>query len=160
LTLSEGRCSLIFLWIVNQAMEHIVALLIGALLAIAIGLFATATRLDRDRAFYPTVMIVIALLYALFAVMGASTHALVAEVLVGAVFITVAVFGFKTSLWFVVVALAGHGIFDLVHGSFISNPGVPTWWPAFCLTYDVTAAACLAWLIRSGRTRAAGQLGR
>jgi hypothetical protein len=135
-----------------------VALLIGVLLAVAIGLFATSTRLDRDRAFYPTVMIVIALLYALFAVMGASTHTLVVELLVGAVFIAVATLGFKSSLWFVVVALAAHGLFDLVHGRFISNPGVPSWWPAFCLTYDVTAAAYLAWLLKSGRTRVAGPM--
>jgi hypothetical protein len=55
----------------------------------------------------------------------------------------------------VVVALAAHGIFDLVHGSAIPNPGVPTWWPEFCLAYDVTAAVYLAWLLKSGRIRAA-----
>jgi hypothetical protein len=131
------------------------ALLIGAFLAFAVGLLATATRLDRDRAFYPTVMIVIASYYVLFAVMGASTHALVLELLVGAVFLVVAVSGFKSSLWVVAFALAAHGIFDLAHGRIISNPGVPGWWPAFCLTYDIAAAAYLAWLLRSGRIRAA-----
>jgi hypothetical protein len=55
----------------------------------------------------------------------------------------------------VVVALAAHGIFDLAHAAFISNPGVPHWWPEFCLTYDVTAAVYLAWLLKSGRIRAA-----
>ncbi len=45
------------------------ALLVGALLAFAVGLLATAIGLDRDRAFYPTVTIVIASYYALFAVM-------------------------------------------------------------------------------------------
>lgn len=131
------------------------ALLIGALLAFTVGLLATTTGLDRDRAFYPTVTIVIASLYALFAVMGASTHALVLESLAGAVFMIVAVAGFRGSLWVVVVALVAHGIFDLAHGRVIANPGVPSWWPAFCLTYDVAAAAYLAWLLRSGRVRAA-----
>ena len=56
----------------------------------------------------------------------------------------------------VVAALAAHGIFDLVHGAAIPNPGVPTWWPEFCLAYDVTAAVYLAWLLGSGRVRAAG----
>jgi hypothetical protein len=111
--------------------------------------------LDRDRAFYPVVMIVIALLYSLFAVMGASTHALILESLVGALFIAVAATGFRRSLWIVAVALAAHGIFDLTHASLISNPGVPDWWPEFCLSYDVTAAAYLAWLLKSGRIRAA-----
>jgi hypothetical protein len=132
-----------------------VALLVGAFLALAVGLFATSLGLDRDRAFYPTVTIVIAAYYVLFAVMGASTHVLILESLVGAVFLAVAVSGFRSSLWLVVVALAAHGMFDLVHGRVISNPGVPSWWPQFCLTYDVSAAAYLAWLLKCGRIRAA-----
>jgi hypothetical protein len=100
-------------------------------------------------------MIVIAALYALFAVMGGSTNALVIESLVGAVFVAAAVSGFKSSLWVVVLALAAHGVFDLIHGRVISNPGVPAWWPAFCLAYDVTAAAYLAWLLKIDRIRAA-----
>jgi hypothetical protein len=35
--------------------------------------------------------------------------------------------------------------FDFVHGYLVTNPGVPFWWPPFCLAYDVTAAAALAW---------------
>jgi hypothetical protein len=132
-----------------------VALLVGALIASAVGVFATVLGLDRDRAFYPVVMMVIASYYTLFAVMGASTHALVLESLVGAVFLAVAVSGFRWSLWIVVVALAAHGIFDLTHDAFIANAGVPVWWPEFCLTYDLTAAAYLAWLLTSGRIRAA-----
>ena len=131
------------------------ALLVGALLAFAVGLFATSIGLDRDRAFYPVVTIVIASYYALFAVMGASPHALALESLVGTVFLATAAWGFKSSLWLVVAALAAHGIFDLGHSTVISNPGVRSWWPQFCLTFDVTLAAYLAWLLRSGRLRAA-----
>jgi len=134
---------------------HGTALLVGALLALAVGLLATASGLDRDRAFYPTVTIVIASIYSLFAVIGASTHALVRESLVGGAFLGLAILGFRSSLWVVVVALAAHGVFDVVHGAFVSNPGVPSWWPAFCGTYDVTAAGYLAWLLISGRIRAA-----
>ena len=131
------------------------ALLVGALLAFAVGLFATVSGLDRDRAFYPTVAIVVASYYCLFAVMGASTRALVLESLVAGAFFAAATLGFRWSLWVVVIALGAHGVFDLAHGAVISNPGVPSWWPAFCLTYDVTAAAYLSWLLRSGRVRAA-----
>jgi hypothetical protein len=131
------------------------ALLVGALLAIAVGLFAAASGLDRDRAFYPTVMIVVASYYCLFAVMGASTRALLLESLVAGAFIAMAILGFRSSLWVVVMALGAHGVFDLAHGRVLSNPGVPSWWPAFCLTYDATAAAFLARLLTSGRIRAA-----
>ena len=128
-----------------------VALLVGALLPIVVGLFATIVGLDRDRGFYPTVMIVIAVLYALFAVMGGSTEALLLELLAGAAFVAAAVWGFKGSLWLVAVALALHGVFDFAHGWLIANPGVPAWWPAFCGTYDVVAAGYLAGLLATGR---------
>jgi hypothetical protein len=132
-----------------------VALIIGVSLALVVGVLATTLRLDRDRAFYPTVTMVIASCYVLFAVMGASTHTLVLESLAGVVFLVLAVYGFRSSLWVVVAALAVHGIFDLVHDSVIPDPGVPTWWPEFCLGYDVMAAVYLAWLLSRGRIRAA-----
>lgn len=130
------------------------ALLVGAFLALAVGLLATVVGLDRDRAFYPTVMIVIASYYALFAAMGASTNVLVIESLIATAFLAGAVSGFRSSLWVVVAALAAHGVLDLVHGRVVSNPGVPAWWPEFCLTYDVTAAGYLAWLLKSMSVRA------
>ncbi len=131
------------------------ALLVGTCLAIAVGLFATAVGLDRDRAFYPTVMIVIAFLYILFAVLGGSTHALVLESLVAAGFIALTVLGFRSSLWLVVLALAAHGVFDFVHAAVISNPGVPAWYRDFCFTYDVAAAGYLAWMLKTRHIRAA-----
>jgi hypothetical protein len=107
----------------------------------------TVVGLDRDRAFYPTVMVVIASYYALFAVMGGSTQALLIEAAVATVFLAVSLVGFKYSLWLVVGALASHGILDVFHGQLIANPGVPVWWPAFCLAYDVVAAGYLALLL-------------
>jgi hypothetical protein len=104
---------------------------------------ATVVGLDRDRAFYPTIMAVIAAYYVLFAVMGGSTHALLAETALVAIFLTVALVGFKYSLWLVVLALASHASFDAVHGQLIANPGVPVWWPAFCLSYNGVAAGYL-----------------
>jgi hypothetical protein len=130
------------------------AYLIGVGLALAISLFARVVGLDRDRAFYPTVMIVIALLYGLFAVMGGSMQALGLESAPMAGFILLSVLGFKLNLWFVVVALLAHGVFDFFHGGLISNPGVPAWWPQFCGTYDVVAGAFLAWLLQRAKTTA------
>lgn len=124
------------------------AYLVGALLALAVGSLGTLVGLDRDRAFYPTIMVVIASYYVLFAVMGGSTHALLTEAAVAAVFLAVTLVGFKYSLWLVVAALASHGILDVFHGQFIANPGVPVWWPAFCLGYDGVAAGYLAFLLR------------
>lgn len=130
-------------------------LLIGAVLALAVGVSATLLGLDRDRAFYPTVMIVIASYYALFALMGGSRPALVIESIAMAAFLGAAIAGFKRSLWLVVAALAAHGVFDFVHGHLIANPGVPAWWPPACLAYDVVAAAYLALLLSRSKVRAA-----
>lgn len=132
------------------------ALLIGAVLAISVGVFATGVGLDRDRAFYPVVTIVVASYYVLFAIMGNSNQALVRELGVFAVFGLAAVAGFKKSLWIAVAALAGHGVQDFVHLSLLPNPGVPAWWPGFCGMYDVVAAIYLGWLLQRGRVRATG----
>ena len=122
---------------------------IGSVLAIVVSLFARWARFDRDRAFYPTVLIVIASYYVLFAVMGGSVQALVIESVVMMAFMLAAVVGFKLNLWIVVAALVGHGLFDFFHRRLVTNPGVPGWWPAFCLAYDVCAGGCLAWFLRS-----------
>jgi hypothetical protein len=124
--------------------------IIGLVLSAAVAVFARVVGFDRDRAFYPTVMIVIAAYYVLFAVMSGSVQAVVIESAVMTLFAAAAVVGFKSSAWIVVAALAGHGIFDAVHGYVIENAGVPDWWPAWCLAYDVGAAAGLAWLLRRG----------
>ena len=128
--------------------------LIGVLLALGISVGATAIGFDRERSFYPTVLIVIAFLYSLFAIMAGSTHALLLELLPGALFVAAAVIGFKKKLWWVVAGLIGHGLFDFVHGHFISNPGVPVFWPGFCATYDVVAGAYLAFLLKRSRVGA------
>ena len=121
------------------------AYLIGIILALGVSAYATAVGLDRDRAFYPTVLIVIAAYYVLFAAMGGSGRVMVVESVVMAVFVVAASLGFRRSLWLVVAGLAAHGVQDLFHAQLVANPGVPVWWPAFCLTYDVVAAGYLAW---------------
>lgn len=128
--------------------------LVGTLLALVVGLIGRVFGLDRDRAFYPTALIVIGSYYSLFAVMGGSTHAIVVETIVACAFAAAALAGFRASLWIVVIAMAGHGVFDFGHGSVITNPGVPRWWPAFCGAYDVIAAGFLGWLLATRRVDA------
>jgi hypothetical protein len=134
--------------------------LIGLILSVAVAGFATAIGLDRERAFYPTVLIVIASYYVLFAVMGGSSRALLIEIVVASGFLLFAVLGFKSSLWFAVAAIIGHGVFDFVHHLFIENPGVPLWWPGFCLTFDAILGAWLSVrLIRGTSSPPKSQLG-
>jgi hypothetical protein len=123
------------------------AYLVGVLLALFVARFAHCVGLDRDRAFYPTVLVVVASLYDLFAVMAGALQVLGAELVGTVVFVAAVVVGFRRNLWVVAAALAAHGLFDLLHPHVIDNPGVPAFWPAFCMSYDVTAALVLAWLL-------------
>jgi hypothetical protein len=127
---------------------------IGIVLSVGVASFARYVGLDRDRAFYPTVMIVVASYYVLFAALSGSVQTVVIEAVVMTPFVAAAVAGFKSSAWIVVVALAAHGVFDAVHGYVIENAGMPAWWPAWCLSYDVGAAAILAWLMKRDGFRA------
>ena len=121
--------------------------LVGVLLALGVSLGATVSGLDRDRAFYTAVALAVGTYYLLFAVLVNPAEALAAEVVAFLVLAAVAVAGFRWNLWLVAAALAGHGAFDLIHPHVIANAGVPEWWPMFCMSYDVTAAICLAWLL-------------
>jgi len=60
--------------------------LIGLILSLAVAGFAVVSGFDRERAFYPTVLIVIASYYVLFAVMGASRRTLIIEIVVAGSF--------------------------------------------------------------------------
>jgi hypothetical protein len=117
-------------------MEYIV----GVALALFVCGAASLLGMDRDRVFYPTVLIVVASYYVLFAVMDGSHRVLRVEIAIAAVFAALAVVGFKRNLWLVVGALAGHGVLDFVHHALVQNTGVPSGWPGFCLAFDLSAA--------------------
>jgi hypothetical protein len=128
---------------------------IGIVLALAVGAYATAMRFDRDGVFYPTLLIVFGSYYVLFAILGGSARAIVIESLITGAFAVVATVGFRRNLWLVAAGLVAHGAMDLVHAHLVTNPGVPVWWPAWCMSYDVVAGAYLAWrLARADAARA------
>jgi len=81
--------------------------LIGVILSLAVAGFAAVIGFDRERSFYPTVLIVIASYYVLFAAMGASRRTLIIEIVVASGFLLVAVLGYRRNFWLVVAALIG-----------------------------------------------------
>jgi hypothetical protein len=117
---------------------------IGLFLSLGVAGLAIIVGLDRERAFYPTVMIVIPSYYVLFAVMAPSGRPLVIEIVAASAFLLFAIIGYKRNLWLVAIALVGHGVFDFVHHFLIENPGVPRWWPGFCLVFDLIFGGVLA----------------
>ena len=130
--------------------------LIGIVLAAAVAISARIVGFDRDRAFYPTVLIVVGSFYVLFAVMAGGGPGLVTELLGFAVFAGLAVWGFRTRLWIVAAGLAAHGVFDFVRHNSFPGPGAPEWWPGFCGGYDVAAAIALAAILLTASKKPAG----
>jgi len=127
---------------------------IGTAMALAVALLARLVGFERDRAFYATILMVIASYYVLFAVMGGSTEALLEEAAVMSVFVLVAAIGALRFRWLLVLGLALHGVFDFLHPRFIENAGVPSWWPGFCSAYDLAAAAYVAFTLSAGHSKA------
>lgn len=121
--------------------------LVGLVLALGVGAMARRSRFDRDRAFYPTLLIVIASYYLPFAAMAGSARAAISETAVMLAFLLIAAAGFRRNLWSIVAALAAHGVLDWFHDGLIVNAGVPAWWPGFCLAFDVAAACVLAFAL-------------
>ena len=132
-------------------MEYIV----GVTLALLFCGAAAVLGMDRERVFYPAVLMAVASYYLAFAVADGRGGVMPAEVAIAAVFIAAAVAGFKLSPWISVIALAGHGVMDGFHHHLVSNTGVPQAWPGFCMSFDVTAGVLVAWVMwardRSGR---------
>jgi len=125
--------------------------LIGIGLATGVAAFARLAGFDRERSFYPIVLMIVASYYVLFAAMAGATSDLLPELLFVALFAAGAVAGFRRSLWIVVVGLTAHGLFDFARSGFLAGSGIPVWWPSFCAAYDVTAAALLAAMLLTDR---------
>ena len=132
------------------------ALLIGLGLAVAVAAFARIVSLDRDRAFYATVLIVVGSYYVLFATMAGDVAAVRMEILFFLIFAATAVSGFRSSMWVVAAGLAAHGVFDFFRTGALPASGAPDWWPSFCGGFDVAAALALGALLvvdKGNRTR-------
>jgi len=121
--------------------------LIGLAVALAVIGLAAGVGFGRDRSFAPTVLIVVAHYYVLYAILGGGGSVLVIESLIASAFLLAAVIGFKMSPTLVAGAMVGHGVFDMVHGSLIHNPGLPVYWPGFCMAFDIGYGAWLVALL-------------
>lgn len=119
--------------------------LVGFVLGLATLALGTLAGFERDRSFYPVLVIVVASYYVAFAAMSGQTSAILAESTIALGFTAAALVGHRTTMWLIAAALAGHGVMDLALHHLVNNPGVPVWWPAFCGVFDLVAAAGPAW---------------
>ena len=128
--------------------------LIGGFIGVALGTLTIllARRIRGERWLYSIGLLTLPSLYAFFALRVGNQAAGVKELIYGLPFLAAGlIFAFVSvrksavvvgSFWIL------HGLYDLAHDQFISNAGVPDWYPAFCFCVDVVIGAYLLWLSR------------
>jgi hypothetical protein len=128
--------------------------LIAALIGVAVGVLTIVlARIIRGQHWvYSLGLLTLPSLYAFFALQVGEQAVGVKEMIYGSPLIVVGlVFALVSVPQSAVVVGAFwilHGLYDLVHDQFITNAGVPGWYPVFCFSVDVVIGAYLLWLSR------------
>lgn len=128
--------------------------MIGALVGVAVGVLTIvlARAIHGQRWLYSLGLLTLPSLYASFA-LHAGEHAVgIKEMIYGVPFIVAGLFFAFVSVRWSAVAVGAfwilHGLYDVTHGQFFTNAGVPGWYPVFCFSVDVVVGAYLLWLSR------------
>ena len=128
--------------------------MIEALSGVAVGVLTIGlARIIRgQRWLYALGLLTLPSLYACFALQAGEQAVGVKEMIYGVPFVVAGlVFAFVSVRQSAVVVGAFwilHGLYDLTHSQFITNAGVPNWYPVFCFAVDVVIGAYLLWLSR------------
>ncbi|HQW67156.1 MAG TPA: hypothetical protein PLJ23_08945 [Gemmatimonadales bacterium] len=128
--------------------------MMAALVGAAVGVLTIViARLIRgERWLYALGLLTLPGLYASFAIAAGASAVGATEMLIGIPFVVVGLlFAFVSVRHSAVVVGAFwllHGGYDLLHSRFLSNPGVPTWYPIFCFVVDAVIGAYVLWLSR------------
>ena len=128
--------------------------MIEALVGVAVGVLTiVVARIIRgQRWLYSIGLLTLPSLYANFALQAGEQAVGVKEMIYGVPFLVAGLFFAFVSVRRSAVAVGAfwilHGLYDLTHGQFITNAGVPGWYPVFCFSVDVVIGAYLLWLSR------------
>ena len=128
--------------------------MIEALVGVAVGVLTIvlARGIRGQHWLYSIGLLTLPSLYASFALRVGEPAVSVKEMIYGIPFIVAGlVFAFVSVRQSAVVIGAFwilHGLYDLTHGWFFTNAGVPGWYPVFCFSVDVVIGAYLLWLSR------------
>ncbi len=128
--------------------------MIEALIGVAIGVLTIAVaRLIRgQRWLYAIGLLVLPGLYAFFALRAGEPAVGATEMLYGLPFVVAGLVLAFVSVRHSAVLVGAfwilHGLYDLTHGRFFTNPGAPAWYPVFCFSVDVVVGGYLLWLSR------------
>jgi len=120
---------------------NISALIIGILIACFIIFKFNKVGDERCNLAYPLLLSTFPVYYWFFAVYSSDYGALFNEIIVGMVFIILALIALKLSkikgLLILAIGFIGHGFYDVVHVNIYSHSVSPLWWPEFCGSLDI-----------------------
>jgi len=127
---------------------------IEAFVGAAVGVLTiVSARIIRgQRWVYALGLLTLPSLYAAFALQAGQQGVAVKEMIYGLPFLLAGlVFAFVSVRQSAVLVGAFwilHALYDLTHSQFITNAGVPGWYPVFCFSVDGVIGAYLLWLSR------------
>jgi hypothetical protein len=128
----------------------VIAALVGATVGVLTIVIARFIR--GERWLYAVGLLTLPSLYASFALRAGEPAIGVKEMIYGIPYLVSGlVFAFvsvRQSAVVVGVFWLLHGLYDLVHGRLITNPGVPDGYPIFCFVVDVVIGGYVLWLSR------------
>jgi len=123
--------------------------LIEGLIGVAVGVLTIVlARVSRgQRWVYSLGLLTLPSLYAFFALQAGEQAVGVTEMIYGVPFVVVglvvAFVRVRHSAAVVGAFWVLHGLYDLMHSQFITNAGVPDWYPVFCFSVDAVIGAYL-----------------
>ena len=128
--------------------------MLEALIGIVVGvlIIVVARVIHGQHWLYSLGLLTLPSLYAFFALQAGEPAVGIKEMIYGIPFVVVGLVFALVSVCQSAVVVAAfwilHGLYDLTHSQFITNAGVPDWYPVWCCSLDVVIGAYLLWLSR------------
>lgn len=128
--------------------------MIEALVGAAVGILTilVARFIRGERWLYSLGLLTLPGLYASFALRAGEPAVGVKEMIYGLPFVVAGLVFALVSVRRSAVVVGAfwllHGVYDLVHDQFVTNDGVPGWYPIFCFVVDAVVGAYVLWLSR------------
>lgn len=124
---------------------ELIGMCLGVVFVVPTVFFLRAKKWDALA--LPIFLATLPVYYMLFGVLASDATIVFKELLYGLVYIMTGLLlgRVRSSITVVVVALAwiSHGFYDYYHDVFFVNPGVFSWYPAFCALVDVVVGTYL-----------------